>query len=635
MRRPNGGNGEDPRPGSVVAGHEIEAKLGRGGMGVVYRARHVALDRPRALKLIATELASDVLFRSRFERESRVAASVNHANVVAVHHAGEDAGGLFISMSLIEGPDLGALVAAEGALDPARVANLVSQIGAGLDAAHELGLVHRDVKPSNVMIEQGEGHEHAYVGDFGLSRLVEDDGGLTTPGDFMGSSDFVSPEQIEGDPVDRRADVYALGALAYFLLTGEAPFARRSAPAKLVAHVNAPRPLPSESGAPVPPSVDRAVARAMAVDPRGRFETAGAFAAALASAIGGEPGPESTAAPGRRLAKAITAGALVLAVAAAGLVLALSSGEDEPPEAKDDTSGAAGPTASPAAPRARASSPVRVGDGPTGITTGAGRVWVAVRDGESIESISPRGDRLDADAFSIEAGTRPVSVAVGFGSVWAVDVAAQSLVRIPLTGGAPAVRIPLGGEPSDVVLGDSAVWVTREGEDEVARIDPETNQIDGVVPVADGPRSVAHGAGGIWVACIEAGVVLEIDPEEARVVGKPIPAGTRPNDLAVGEAGVWVTDNLEGVVRLIDPAEGAVSGAPVEVGAKPRGITAGFGSVWIANSDDGTVTRVGEAERAPLGEPIAVGAGPADITAGLDAVWTADFEGGTVTRIEP
>ncbi|MDQ3729575.1 MAG: serine/threonine protein kinase, partial [Actinomycetota bacterium] len=185
-------------PGVTFANHRIEAELGRGGMGVVYRAHELTLDRPRALKVVAGDLASDAKFKERFRREARLAASVDHPNVVAVHHAGEEAGLPYLSMSLVDGPNLEALVNATGPLDPARASRLISQIAAGLEAAHARGLVHRDVKPSNVLISEGEDPERVVVTDFGLSRLVDDDGGVTQTGDFLGSTDYVAPEQIEG-----------------------------------------------------------------------------------------------------------------------------------------------------------------------------------------------------------------------------------------------------------------------------------------------------------------------------------------------------------------------------------------------------------------------------------------------------
>jgi DNA-binding beta-propeller fold protein YncE len=602
--------------GVIFANHRIEEELGRGGMGVVYRARELALDRERALKVVADDLASDGRFSERFRREARLAASVEHPNVVTVHQAGEEGGRPFISMSLVPGPDLGALVDATGPLEPARASAMVTQIAAGLEAAHARGLVHRDVKPSNVLIAEAAGEERAVVTDFGLSRLVDDDHGLTQTGDFLGSTDYVAPEQIEGNPVDARADVYALGALAFFLLTGKAPFAGRSEAAKLVAHVNAERPKPSETGAACSPAMDDAVAHAMAVDPGRRFATPSAFADAFAAGVAGGP---AAPAPSPWIGVAIAG----LAAAAVAYLLALGSQPESPqPISPDRSVNLAG----------REEATIETGNAPTALATAAGLTWVAARDAGVVQAIPGAARRPDPSReIDLGPGAEPSSVAVGFGSVWVVDE--DRLVRAPLGGGEVAT-IPLDGGPKDVVVSPGGVWVALEDADAVARIDPETSAVVDELPVADGPRTVAYGDGGVWAVCIEAGSVLRIDDETGRVEGKPIPAGTRPNDLAVGEDGIWVIDNLEGVVRRIDP-KSLKPGDPIEVGARPRGIVAARGSVWIANSEDGTVTRIDESDGRQVGRPVRVGGGPADISAGADAIWTANFTADTVSRIAP
>jgi DNA-binding beta-propeller fold protein YncE len=602
--------------GVIFANHRIEEELGRGGMGVVYRARELALDRERALKVVADDLAGDSRFGERFRREARLAASVEHPNVVTVHQAGDEGGRPFISMSLVPGPDLGALVDATGPLEPARASAMVTQIAAGLEAAHARGLVHRDVKPSNVLFAGAGGEERVVVTDFGLSRLVDDDHGLTQTGDFLGSTDYVAPEQVEGNPVDARADVYALGALAFFLLTGEAPFAGRSEAAKLVAHVNAERPKPSEKGAACAPAMDDAVVHAMAVDPAERFATPSAFADAFAAGVAGGP---AAPAPSPWIGVAIAA----LATAAVVSLLALGAEPEGPrPISPDRSVNAAG----------REEAAIQVNAAPTALATAGGVTWVAARDAGVVQAIPATARKADPSReIDLGAGAEPSSVAVGFGSVWIVDE--DRLVRSPQGGGQPA-SIPLAGGPKDVVVSPGGVWVALEDADAVARIDPETNAVVDELPVADGPRTVAYGDGGIWAVCIEAGSVLRIDDSSGRVEGKPIPAGTRPNDLAVGDDGIWVIDNLEGVVRRIDP-KSLEAGEPVEVGARPRGIVAEGGSVWIANSEDGNVTRIEESDAREVGRPIRVGAGPADISAGAGAIWTANFTADTVSRIAP
>ncbi|MEJ7876197.1 MAG: protein kinase [Solirubrobacterales bacterium] len=603
-------------PGVIFANHRIEAELGRGGMGVVFKALELTLDRPRALKVVAEDLATDATFKERFRREARLAASVDHPNVIAVHHAGEEAGIPYLSMSLVDGPDLGALVGAAGPLDPARASRLISQIAAGLEAAHARGLVHRDIKPSNVLISEDGGSERVFLTDFGLSRHVDEDGEMTQTGDFLGSTDYVAPEQIEGGPVDARADVYARGALADFLLTGEAPFARRSSAAKLVAHVNAERPRPSAVRSLVPTALDDAVTRAMAVKPAERFSGPAAFADAFDDAV-----RNSTSDP---VTPSSVIGVLVVAAAAAAVAFLLALGGA--PERREP------PQREPPVRAGRESAAIPVADSPTALTTEAGFTWVAARDSGVVEAIAV-GGRAPDPGRRIDLGSEaePSSVGVGFGSVWIVD--RDSLVRAPLADLDALTTISLEGGPKDVVVSPSSVWVALEDSDEVAQIDPATNSVE-TLPVSDGPRSVAYGDGGVWVACIEAGTVLRIDEQEGRVEGRPIAAGSRPNDLAVGNDGVWVIDNLEGVVRRIDP-DTLTADDPIEVGARPRGVVAARNSIWIASFEDGTVGRIQEADRRQVGTPIEIGDGPADISAGGDAIWTANFTDDTVSRIEP
>lgn len=295
----------DERVGTSLGGFRIDAKIGEGGMGVVYRAEQLALLRPVALKLIAREFANDAAFRERFERESRLAASIDHPNVVPVFEAGEVDGLLFIAMRCVEGSDLRAVIESEGRLVPGRAADLTRQIAAALDAAHAKGLVHRDVKPANVLVTGGPGEEHAYLTDFGLSKRASSQSGATKTGEWMGTVDYVAPEQIEGRSVDGRTDVYALGCLLHQLLTGDVPYVRDSDVAKMYAHLSAPPPAVTLAAPDVPPAFDAVVQRAMAKDPEDRYPSAGDMGrAAVAAATGAAPaGPERSVAHGTAAAK--------------------------------------------------------------------------------------------------------------------------------------------------------------------------------------------------------------------------------------------------------------------------------------------------------------------------------------------
>ncbi len=244
--------------GELLGGCRVEGVIARGGMGVVYRAVQLDLQRPVALKVIAGDRAGDPEFRERFERESRMAAAIDHPNVVPVYAAGEDRGALYIVMRFVPGSDLHALIKRQGRLPAQRSAAIVAQVAAALDAAHAAGLVHRDVKPANVLL--ADDGEHAYLSDFGLMRALDPQVPLTDSGRWMGTVDFAAPEQLSGERVDARSDVYSLGSVLFAALTGAPPFARATVPATLLAHLHDPPPRPSSSGAPA--HFDRVVARA-------------------------------------------------------------------------------------------------------------------------------------------------------------------------------------------------------------------------------------------------------------------------------------------------------------------------------------------------------------------------------------
>ena len=294
---------------STFAGCRIEAVAGRGGMGVVYRATQLGLDRAVALKLVAPERAADANFRARFERESRVAAAIEHPNIIPVYGAGEEDGRLYLLMRWVPGTDLQALIRRSGRLGHVHAANIVAQVAAGLDAAHAVGLVHRDVKPANVLLGGEDGSGHVYLSDFGLTLDPSADTRVTDSGEWFGTVDFMAPEQFEGDRPDARTDVYALGCVLNAALTGEPPFTRGSVPGTILAHLNDPPPRPSATTG-VPRAFDEVVARALAKRPSDRYQSAGELGrAALAAAAqnGGAP------ATGNSETIALTNGAQVIA----------------------------------------------------------------------------------------------------------------------------------------------------------------------------------------------------------------------------------------------------------------------------------------------------------------------------------
>jgi serine/threonine protein kinase len=272
-------------PGSRLAGYRLERLVGVGGMAAVYQARDERLGRVVALKL----LAGDESLRTRFVREARAVAAVDHPHIIPVYAAGEADGVQYIAMRFVPGDTLQGVLRASGALAPKRAASFISQVASALDAAHAASLVHRDVKPGNILVDARRGGpEHAYLTDFGIARAMLSAGTLTMAGQFLGTPDYAAPEQINGQPVDGRADQYALGCVAYEMLTGSVPFRRDSAWSVLYAHLNEPPPtIPAASG--LHPVVHEVLATALAKSPGDRFVSCGDFGDALREALGLDP----------------------------------------------------------------------------------------------------------------------------------------------------------------------------------------------------------------------------------------------------------------------------------------------------------------------------------------------------------
>ena len=267
----------DPRLGSVVAGYRIESRIGRGGMGVVYLAEHQTLRRQAALKIIAPELAESGDFRERFLREARIAAGITHPNIVTVYDAGDLGDVLYIAMQYVPGRDLSQILRDDQRLGPYRMLDIARQIAEALDAAHGAGLIHRDVKPANVLIDG----RHAYLTDFGLTKdRATEDATLTRAGEVVGTTHYLAPEQVEGREVDSRTDVYALGCLLFHCLTGDLPFPRENDMAVLYAHLHDDPPKVSEKRPQLPAGLDAVIAKALDKAPGRRFPTCGELVAA-------------------------------------------------------------------------------------------------------------------------------------------------------------------------------------------------------------------------------------------------------------------------------------------------------------------------------------------------------------------
>jgi Protein kinase domain len=363
--------------GSRVAGYRLEGQIGQGGMAVVFRAHDERLDRQVALKILAPALAADDAFRQRFIRESRAAAAVDDPHIIPVFEAGEAAGVLFIAMRYVGGGDMRTLMDREGPLPAGRAAAIVSPVASALDAAHVAGLVHRDVKPANVLVDARPGRpDHVYLSDFGLSKGAASS--LTGTGQFSGTLEYIAPEQIEGKAVDGRADEYALACAAFELLTGAPPFRRDEAMAVMYAQLSEPPPLLTSRRPDLPPAADQVFARALAKAPADRYPSCREFADTLRAALGLQPydsgpgivpadhpptqiarqatadvAPESSAATASAAAAASASAAAASAPAAAEAASPAAGGAPGPaPGGADAQTGEASIPASPAGPDA-------------------------------------------------------------------------------------------------------------------------------------------------------------------------------------------------------------------------------------------------------------------------------------------
>ena len=471
-----GGSGELPI-GATFAGYRIEALIGRGGMGAVYRARDVSLDHERALKILDARLAADDAFRERFQRESRMTAAIEDSAIATVHRAGEEDGRLFIAMRLVRGPDLRRLVEKDGPLEPRRTARIVRAVAGALDAAHRRGIVHRDVKPANILVELGEEGEHAYLTDFGIGRAGGGSDPITSTGELIGTADYIAPEQIAGEPAGPASDVYALGCVVFYLLTGESPFARETQIATLFAHANAPRPRPSAIVSGLPPEIDEIVVEATAIGPAARYPSAGDLAASLSAAAGGSSAAEVARVPtvagraetptrnlpaeprGRRWAKPLAGGLAAAAIAAIAIIVIAGGGGDTPTP---------GPGQAPGRALGADVTEVAVGHAVDAVVVGKKNVIATSRADGSLFAIDPDSAKIVRGPEPLEA---PTAVTTGFGSVWVASGTGELLRFGPGHREVPE-RIDVGADPSDIAVDERWVWVANHGSSSVSRVDP-------------------------------------------------------------------------------------------------------------------------------------------------------------------
>jgi len=646
----------DLAPGSVLGGCRLDAILGRGGMGVVYRARQLDLDRDVAVKVIAPEMVEEPHTRERFLAEARAGGAVEHPTVVPVHGAGIADGHAYLIMRYVPGEDLHALVRAQGPLSPASAARIAMRLGAALDAIHSAGYVHRDVKPRNILLDEAG---HVYLSDFGLAKHALAAAGPTRPDQWVGTLDFAAPEQIRGEPVDARADVYALGGVLHFMLTGRVPFEREGAEAKLWAHLNDPPPHPSAVRPGVPVAFDAVVQRALAKEPAVRQPSAGDLgrAARAAAGGGGDTSRERTVARGaaapagprsqttlsspprprggsgtrgrRRLVLAAAPAALV--AAAVGLVLVVDDrgdGSRRPAPARTAT-----PSATPAGPRVGATIE-NVGFRPRDVAVANGHVWVISISEPRITRIEAATGRRRGDQPRVGRGAS--SIAAHGDDVWVSVPERGEVLRLNEGSGRVVGRVTTPLRPVLVAAGRSGLWVAgraeaADGADALLHYDRAGERLLHRIDVPDGIRAITLGRGSAWMALAREARIVRVSPDgDTRHAGWL--TGEPASRLAYGAGHLWASLTDADAVARVDPLTGL---APeTEIGRRPAHLTVAGGRLFVASYTDHTVRVLDPETLRPIGTPLAVPLNPLAVAAGAGHVWVTGLGANTLTRID-
>jgi streptogramin lyase len=618
--------GSDPVPGSEIAGFRLEVLLGRGGMGAVYRATDVRLGRSVALKLLVPQLAESDRFRERFLRESQLAAALDHPNIIPIYAAGDADGQLYLAMRYVEGSDLRELIAREAPLDPHRALRLIEQVGDALDAAHERGLVHRDVKPGNILIAGGSGREHCYLTDFGLTKQTSSISGLTGTGELVGTIEYVSPEQIRGDRIDGRSDVYSLGCVLYECLTGKRPFARDSEVATLWAHVHEPPP-------PLEGEIDSVMARALAKSPDERYGTCAELVASARTALGLEERPTLARRrrtprlrfPRGRLRALVAAAAAVVVVLIAGVLLL--GGADGLTGIEPLSVGVIDPASG------ELVRDIPVGFDSSLMAAGEGFVWVLDAKARTLTTIDPRTMAVSATT-GIPADGIPVGLAVGQGSVWVAVNQENRLAVLQIGPELNELRRSITLHQSQVgslsvlretvvlTIGDGAVWALERGRGEVTRIDPDTGKARRLAEGHGASSSIAVAKRAIWLGGING--VTKLDPSTGGELGSTFVTGvidSTATSIAIGPDSTWFTANSRARLWRIPP-EGNTVDDSFEVGDGPNAVAVDpSGIVWVVSGGDGTVSRLDP--RVDSAQAIDLGAAPGGILTAFGRVWTS------------
>jgi serine/threonine protein kinase len=610
--------------GTDFVGYRIETLIGRGGMGVVYRAYDLRLKRTVALKLVAPEFALDARFRARFARESELAMSLEHPNVVPIYDAGDVDGRLYLALRHVRGTDLRALLRAEATLDPQRVLAIVRQVGNALDAAHANGLVHRDVKPSNVLLDEDD---YVYLADLGLTRRLEEQGLRAGEDRSLGTPAYLAPEQIDGGPVDGRADVYSLGCLLYECLTGRPPFEATSRLAVAWAHLEDDPPSASEHNPDLPGAIDAVIRKALAKAPEERYRTCAALIADAEAALGLRQPPIFR----RRLLLLTAASIFALVFSTVAVALLVRGTRDSalsPASVRPNTLVRIDPV------KNRISDVIPVGRQPTASIARGHTVWVYNDGAGTLSQIDSsnhavRETPLSATPARHSPRVGPVLDADG-GGAWLVgsDNDGKGFLTRVLRGTGEKREYRLGVQPRALAVGEGAVWVAGHGsrDDRVLRIDPGRGKATARkrFPASVHIDSLSVGLGAVWLADSSAAILYRIDPRSLKV--------TRKDDFGEGAGipvvrfgNVWLPVRDQAATLVLDPRTLDIVSF---VCCPERGPSAtGYGSTWLADVIGGEVVRFGRSVLTVATIPVLTGS-PfwghpclSSIAAGAGGVW--------------
>lgn len=599
-------------------------------MGEVHNAFDDRHQRYVALKLLSAEVSADPGLRDRFQREAQIVALLRHPHVIPVHGYGEIDGRLYLDMRLVEGSDL-ATVLEGGPLAPARAVDVVSQVAGALDAAHDEGLVHRDVKPSNVLMARGSGTaDFAYLSDFGIARSI-DAPAITREELPSGTLAYMAPERFRGGPPAAAGDIYALACLLYECLTGRRPFEGNELPDLLYAHLDHAPPKPSVANPSVPVAFDAVIERGLAKDPADRYRTASALADAARAALNGDvvgrsAGPRPGARP-RRMTRRFLVPTVVSTLAIAIVVGAMARRPEPGQRALGENS-----VGMVSASSGHVTRSIAVDSGPAAVASGFGAVWTANTDADTVSRV----DATTGAVTRIVVQSAPSAIAVGPDSVWVTNGGAGTVTRIdPSTDRTQTIQV--GTAPGGIVV-DGAVWVANTGDATVSRIDPAHNKVVSTIPVGTSPAAIGGGHD-IWVANSSSNTVTRIDAATNAVV-QTIAVGNDPEAIRVVGGWVWVANNLDGTVTRI-PTDGTskVTTVPLGAGSQPTGFAESTGTLWVVSPSTESLDEIDVRGPAPrLARTLPLGVVPSAVTAvdGGRSVWVtgtinpAHHQGGTL-----